>query len=51
MIVAIRVAAEGQKRLKPSVYFKPIAQPTSQGPAINKMIQEVALFIYLSVAK
>jgi hypothetical protein len=33
------VSAEGTRRGKPSVYFKPTAQPTSERPAKNKMIQ------------
>ncbi len=30
---------DGTRRVKPSVYFRPTAQPTSVNPARNRMIQ------------
>jgi hypothetical protein len=32
----------GVKRVKPCVYFRPIAQTTSSRPAINKTIQDIS---------
>ena len=33
------VSTDGTRRVKPSVYFRPTAQPTSVNPARNRMIQ------------
>ena len=33
------VSTDGTRRVKPSVYFRPTAQPISESPAKNKMIQ------------
>ena len=33
------VSTEGTRRVKPSVYFRPTAQPTSVSPASRRMIQ------------
>ena len=34
----VMVSTDGTRRVKPSVYFRPTAQPTSDSPAKNKMI-------------
>ena len=39
-LVGLKVSAVGTGRLKPSVYFKPTAQPTSNRPAKNRMMQD-----------
>ncbi|EZP66722.1 hypothetical protein BW43_01879 [Pseudomonas sp. RIT357] len=39
--MAVMVRAVGSGLLKPSVYFRPTAQPTSNNPAKNRMIQDM----------
>jgi hypothetical protein len=39
MIIAMIVQTVGHNRVKPSVYFSPMAQPTSNSPATVRMIQ------------
>ena len=34
--MAATVSSDGTSRVKPSVYFSPIAQPTSNRPANNR---------------
>ncbi len=48
MIIDKRVPTVGQNRVKPAVYFNPIAQPTSKNPAIVRMIH-VMFFPYANV--
>src|SRR3989339_1903962 len=40
--MAATVPTVGQSRVKPSVYLRPIAQPTSNRPASTRMIQDMA---------
>jgi hypothetical protein len=49
--MASSVAADGHRRLKPSVYLRPTAQPTSQRPATNRTAQAKPVLTYFSVAK
>ena len=35
----LMVSTDGTSRVKPSVYFRPTAQPISESPAKNRMIQ------------
>src|ERR1043165_5943655 len=37
--IAASVSADGINRVKPSVYFNPIAQPISHRPATNRVTQ------------
>jgi hypothetical protein len=37
----ITVSTEGTRRVNPSVYFRPTAQPPSVSPASNRMIQAI----------
>ena len=41
--IARMVQRLGHKRVKPSVYFSPMAQPTSKSPARTSMIQSIFL--------
>jgi len=50
-IMAATVASDGASRLKPSVYFSPTAQATSQRPAMNRISQAKPVLTYLIVAK
>ena len=43
--IAARVATDGHRRLKPSVYLRPTAQPTSQRPAMNRISQAKPEFV------
>src|SRR5690606_41780424 len=40
--IATIVQMLGHRRVNPSVYFRPIAQPTSSKPAMNRMIQAMS---------
>ncbi len=39
--IAATVPTVGHSRVKPSVYFRPIAQPTSNGPASTRRSQAI----------
>lgn len=44
------VATDGQSRVKPSVYFIPIAQPHSQSPAPNNASQLIIPIFIISTS-
>ena len=46
MIIALTVSRVGRGRVKPSLYFRPTAQPISNKPANNKMIQDIEPTIF-----
>ena len=35
--IEMRVSTDGTSRVKPSLYFNPVAQPISQRPAMKRM--------------
>ncbi len=39
--IEVPVKTLGQRRVKPSVYFRPIAQPISSSPATASQIQAI----------
>jgi hypothetical protein len=51
MIMETTVPTVGHNRVKPSVYFNPMAQPISNSPAVIRIAQVIGVASFQTIAK